>query len=72
MINYKLTQQYCRDNISDIENFEDAVNDRTETWDIHHKREISENKSRSELESLNLVFNRPANELIFLKHNEHM
>lgn len=72
MINYKLTQQYCRDNISDIENFEDAINDRTETWDIHHKREISENKSRSELESLNLVFNRPSNELIFLKRNEHM
>lgn len=47
MINYDQAKRYCAEDISKIENFEDAALDTTETWDIHHRREISENKSRA-------------------------
>ena len=61
---------YCCENISKIENYNKALAAKT-TWDIHHKREITENKSKQQLIDEDLYFNRPADELIFLSRNEH-
>lgn len=41
-------------------------------WDCHHRLEIELNKSVQELKDLNLYFNRPADELIFLTKSEHI
>ena len=63
-------QIYCCENISKIENYEQALEAKT-TWDIHHKKEITENKTQQQLIDEDLYFNRPANELIFLSRKEH-
>lgn len=69
----KSIYKFCSENISQIENFLEAINDRFEVWDCHHRLEIQGEKvySAKELEDLNLYWNRPASELIFLKKNEH-
>ena len=72
MINYDQAKTYCAEDISKIENFEDAALDTTETWDIHHRREISENKSRLQMIEEGLIDGRPASELIFLTHSDHI
>ena len=61
---------YCCENISKIENYNKALASKT-TWDIHHKREITENKTKQQLIDEDLYFNRPADELIFLSRKEH-
>ena len=61
---------YCCEDISTIENYDKAIKAKS-TWDIHHKREITENKSKQQLIDEGLYFNRPANELIFLSRKEH-
>ena len=65
-------KQYCCEDISLIENYDQAINS-FEKYDCHHRLEIQENKITSvkELKEQNLYFNRPASELIFLKHSEH-
>lgn len=62
---------YCCEDISKIENYKQALNAKT-TWDVHHKREITENKTSQQLIDESLYFNRPANELIFLSRKEHI
>ena len=44
-----------------------------EEWDLHHRFEIDSfyTLSVQELKALDLYFNRPADELIYLRHNEH-
>lgn len=37
---YKRFKKYCCEDISLIENYEKAVNDKTQTWCCHHKLEI--------------------------------
>ena len=71
MINKKNVNTYCSEDISLIENYEQAINDKTQTWDCHHRKETDENISVPELIKLDLYFNRPANELIFLTPTEH-
>lgn len=71
MINIKSVNSYCKDPISLIENYEVAVNS-TETYDCHHRLEIDLNLSRKELKGRDLYLNRPASELIFLTHSEHL
>lgn len=70
MINLYNVSNYCKDDLSLIENYEEAVNS-LEQWDCHHRLEIDLNLSAQELKERNLYFNRPASELIFLMHNEH-
>lgn len=65
-------KRYCKDPISCIENYELAVNDQVNKWDLHHKDEIDLNKSRKELKEMELYWNCPAERLIFLPHNEHI
>ena len=67
------TKSYCKEDIKLIENYNLAINDKENIWDCHHKLEIRDGyiNTRSDLIKMNLYYNRPANELIFLKHNEH-
>lgn len=69
MINIKGVKKYCCDDIALIENYETAINDTTQTWEIHHRLEIQEDGtliSRDELINKGLYYNRPSDELIFL------
>lgn len=69
MIKEKNVKMYCCDDISLIENYNEAINDKEQTWHCHH---LNEDKfSRNELIKLNMYYNRPANELIFLTLYEH-
>lgn len=68
----KHVKKYCCEDISLIENYDKAIND-TEMWNVHHRRE-NENGEPMTVEALKragLYFNRPAEELIFLKHTAH-
>ena len=72
MINEYCAKKYCREDISLIENYAQAVEDTTKTWDLHHRRETDENKSARQLIDDGLYCDRPADELIFLTHREHI
>ena len=69
MINEKSAKAYCCDDFSLIENYELAVNDTTQTWDCHHRRESI--YSAKDLIEIGEYWKRPAAELIFLTHSEH-
>lgn len=66
---------YCKDSISQIRNYELAINDKDNMWECHHILELhpdgTERFTRQSLISLNLYYNRPPQELIFLKQSEH-
>lgn len=66
--------RYCSDDISQIENYESAKNDSSQIWDLHHRLELGSDyeNSRSDLVMMNLYWNRPANELIFLTRDQHL
>ncbi len=72
MINFKHTNRFCKDDITLIENYEQALNDSTQTWDCHHRLETDLGLSVNELREQGKYFNVPANELIFLTHSDHM
>ncbi len=67
----KSVYDYCKDDISLIENYDKAINS-NETYDCHHKLEIELNMSPNELKEKDLYFQRPASELIFLTKSEHI
>ena len=69
MICERTIKKFCKDDISLIENYEKAVNDATQTWDCHHRRETV--MSRKDLIEIGEYYNRPAVELIFLTKSEH-
>ena len=70
--------RYCKDDLFLIENYKKALND-AEVWDCHHRLETHDSDgrkrlleiSRKELIKLNMYWDRPANELIFLTREEH-
>ena len=68
--NIKILEKYCKD-YTKIENYEDAVRSPLR-YDLHHRREISEMQSVSDLIFLHLYYHRPPEELIFLEHGEHI
>ena len=70
MINQKQARKYCGEDISLIENYEQAKKDLIQTLDIHHRKE-DDGYSRQDLKDNGLYYNRPANELIFLTSKEH-
>lgn len=74
MINETQAKRYCSEDISNIENYEQAINDRTQTWDIHHRLEIQGQfyNSASLLKRCRLYYNVPASQLIFLTKSDHM
>lgn len=59
---------YCR-NPELIENYDKAIADTTQTWEVHHRRE--EFYSCKELIERSEYFDRPPEELIFLTRAEH-
>lgn len=71
MINEIRTIGYCCEAIENIENYEDAVNDSTQVWVCHHRKEIELGLSSDDLIRKHLYYERPAAELIFLTNSEH-
>lgn len=73
MLGMEKVIEYCREDISLIENYDKAIADTTETWECHHRLEIQEGKTYSmkELKALRLYYMRPACELIFLTKSDH-
>lgn len=74
---YKITR-YCNEDMSNIENYEIAVNSEL-LYDCHHRLELEDENgikrdtpfSIKELKTINLYYHRPASELIFIEHSEH-
>lgn len=65
---------YCNDSISKIENYDKALADNFKGWVCHHRLEIHEDYQNSykEMKLMNLYYNRPPEELIFLRTEEHL
>ena len=75
MISEPNAKQYCRDDISKIENYEQAINDKKHKWVCHHRLEFTINGEFAhkwkELERLGMYWRRPYFELIFMREDEH-
>lgn len=75
MRNYK---RLCKD-IENVENYEKAKVDSFKGWDCHHRRETHYSNgekrevdlTRKELIALDMYYDRPSDELIFLTTKEH-
>ena len=71
-------KQYCKD-YENIENYEKAKADDFKNWECHHRLEThnSDGERRlidikaAELKALGMYYDRPADELIFLRKGEH-
>ena len=68
--NIKKLEKYCTD-YTKIENYEEALHSPLK-YDLHHRLEIDEMQSASDLKFLHLYYHRPPEELIFLEHGEHI
>ena len=75
MIRVTSAKSFCRDDYTKIENYKEAVNDITQTWELHHRNEFTLDgkfaHTANELKEINMYFKRPANELIFLPRSVH-
>ena len=60
--------KYCKDGIENIPGYQEALTS-TEKYECHHLKESTFTKK--ELEDMNLYWNRPADELIFLRADIH-
>lgn len=72
MICKRTVYSYCKDDISLIENYEQALNDQTQVWHCHHRRETDDLLSKDELINMDLYFKVSASELIFLTPYDHV
>lgn len=80
MICEQTVKKFCKD-FTKIENYEKAISDTAQTWQCHHQLETHNSDgterprnaqlSREELIALDMYYNRPAEELIFLTEVEH-
>lgn len=68
-------KKYCRDDIKLIENYEQAINDKENIWECHHRLEFTLDgefaHTKEELNRLGMYWKRPYFELIFLKEKDH-
>lgn len=74
MINIKFAKRCCSEDISHIENYEQAKNDpRKYSWVLHHRLEIGYGYeiTEGEMIKMGLYYHRPACELIFMPYGEH-
>ena len=73
MINETQLKKYCNEDIRKIENYEKAVNDKTQTWHCHHRLEIQGQfrNSKALLKKCGMYYHVPASQLIFLTKSEH-
>lgn len=69
MINEKQARKFCRDDLSKIENYDKAFADKTKTWDLHHRLELTMDGefalTAAQLKMHDMYYNRPYYELIF-------
>lgn len=73
-----LTKRFCCEDFSHIEGYNEAISSE-DLYDIHHRLETHDENGikrdkflkAKELIEMGLYFNRPASELIFMKHSEH-
>lgn len=72
MINEAQVRRYCREDLSLIENYYEAVRSE-EPYECHHRYELNDGLvlSVNDLKNMGLYFKRPASELIFLKRIDH-
>ena len=68
MINLRTARQYCK-NYTQIENYEEAINDSTETWICHHI--LGEILSSEQLKKHDFYYDVPPCMLKFVTKNEH-
>ena len=75
MINELNALKYCKDEISKIENYDKAIADTVHTWHLHHRLELTLDgefaHSHDELKRMDMYYQRPYFELIFLTQGEH-
>lgn len=81
IVGINVLKQYCKD-YTKIENYEEAINDKVQIWHCHHRLEthFSDGTLRprnarllmKELKALDMYYNRPPEELIFMKQVEHL
>lgn len=81
MICNRTVNKFCKDDITKIENYDKAIADNTQTWAIHHRlethfsdgtlRPIDAQITKAELIALDMYFDRPAEELIFMTRGNH-
>lgn len=71
---YKKARYVENGRIDLIENYELALADNFKGWQIHHRLEIRDDyiNSIKHLKLMNLYYNRPPEELIWLRHSEHV
>ena len=70
-----LREDYCCEQLELVENYAAAKADDFQGWDIHHRLEIKPDGtrvSRQELIDHGLYYGRPASELVFMRHGEHI
>ena len=67
----KMVTYFCNEDISLIENYNEATNDNIQIWHCHHRKETDEGLSVKQLKEQGLYYHRPASELIFLTPREH-
>lgn len=72
--NYKVSL-FCREDASKIEGYDEAIKSE-EQYDCHHRLALHNDGSlrftSDSLKKLDLYYNRPACEFIFLSHSEHL
>jgi hypothetical protein len=68
----KNIKRFCK-NYTQIENYNEAINDKEKVWDCHHRLELREDyiNTSGELKLMNLYYDRPPEELIFLTKEKH-
>lgn len=72
-------KRFCKD-YAKIENYDKAIVDTTQVWQCHHRLETHNSDgerrlvdlSKEELIALDMYYDRPPEELIFLKSAEHV
>lgn len=65
-------RNYCSEDLSKVENYTEAMKDNLKGWQIHHKLETRGfGYTKKELIALDLYYNRPASELVFLRTRDH-
>ena len=79
MIDVKRVTKYCCEDISSIEGYEEAVCSNKKEYVCHHRLETHNSDgerrlvdiSMYELKALDMYYNRPAYELVFMSNSEH-
>ena len=75
MFSINTAKQFCKDDISKIENYEQALNDKEHHYVCHHRLEVTldgeKAHSKEDLIRMGMYWKRPYFELIFLTSEEH-